>query len=91
MIVNYTSSFKSSFSEEQKLYNPIKRSLELELVKNDNGKWFVTIASLTNTMQPNFDHLLSYKVQVTKSTNRTISFLSDSDSDSVSSEEQSFF
>lgn len=91
LIVNYTSTFKSSFSQEQKLYNPIKRSLELELVKNDNGKWFVTIASLTNTMQPNFDHLLSYKAEVTKSTNRTISFLSDNDSDSVSSEEQSFF
>lgn len=91
LIVNYTSTFKSSFSQEQKLYTAIKRSLEIELVKDENGKWFVTIASLTNTLQSNFDQLLSFKVEVTKSSNRNIALLSDSDPDSESSEEQSFF
>ncbi len=77
IIVNFTRNFSSTFSSKKLSYTPLNWNLELEISKNNSGKWYASIAGFSYSYKPDFIALKPFLVDISKSSNSTVSLASD--------------
>ncbi len=76
VIATLTRNFSSTYSKDTIPYSPLTWNVELEIIKNDSGKWLASISGFTNSAEPDFLSLDSFKVDVLKSSNPMVSLAS---------------